>query len=252
MNDNYVISVYMELASRLGYKKVDIEEAVKELHAILDAEDFSCSNCSADSEKVCFEYHGVKYAMTPEEIEAAYRYQEEQYRLQDARNHLNDYVFGVYDPEDTMEEDEYAEALQSFEQRKRVKYKDALASLDYIYELFERFFDCNCDENSVWDMALNEYFEEARRPFTVDELKTIYRQMYEQNEVAAEEDYLESYQTEFHPDLLDSCSTVEEVRDCLSRLVEEICNDTGDYALTEEWLYEAGADDELVDSFDLG
>ena len=56
--------------------------------------------------RVTFEYEGKVYQMTPEEIEAAYFYQERQYRKCDAEAAINAYVFGL-DPE-ALDGDDYA------------------------------------------------------------------------------------------------------------------------------------------------
>lgn len=87
---------------------------------------------------------------------------------------------------------------------------------------------------------------------TIEDLKDIYRCLYETNEVAAEEDYLEYFVSEYSPDRLDECDTISEVKDELCHLVEEILNDTGDEDLTREWLLEAGADDEILVLCNLG
>lgn len=46
-------------------------------------------------ELIDFEYYGKSYRMAPEEIEAAYRYQEMQYRKADALRMLTSYAFGM-------------------------------------------------------------------------------------------------------------------------------------------------------------
>jgi len=43
---------------------------------------------------IAFEYNGSTYALTEDEIKAAYRYQERWYRLDDARRQLNILIFG--------------------------------------------------------------------------------------------------------------------------------------------------------------
>lgn len=45
-------------------------------------------------ELIDFEYYGKSYRMAPDEIEAAYRYQEMQYRKADALRMLTSYAFG--------------------------------------------------------------------------------------------------------------------------------------------------------------
>lgn len=46
-------------------------------------------------ELIDFEYYGKSYRMAPDEIEAAYRYQEMQYRKADALRMLTSYAFGT-------------------------------------------------------------------------------------------------------------------------------------------------------------
>ena len=46
-------------------------------------------------ELIDFEYYGKSYRMAQEEIEAAYRYQEMQYRKADALRMLTSYAFGM-------------------------------------------------------------------------------------------------------------------------------------------------------------
>lgn len=242
MEKNYVIDIYMELARRLGYKDTQVEEAVNELRAILN-----------EREAVHFEHNGVHYFMTPEEIEAAYRCQEKLFRLQDAKYHLDDLVFGV-DP-DAIPEDAVKEAIAEFEGYHNVRYSDVSTedSLEMLAEHFLDNGDCNCAENDVWTDILLESFSALRRngegihgSFDLPELRYIYTKLYEMNEEAAEEDYLEYFKTNFHPDLLRCCTTVQSAREYISNLVSEILEDTGSKETAREWLVDAGADDELV------
>lgn len=57
-------------------------------------------------ELIDFEYYGKSYRMAPEEIEAAYRYQEMQYRKADALRMLTSYAFGIEDLDAVSDEDE--------------------------------------------------------------------------------------------------------------------------------------------------
>lgn len=243
MEKNHVIDTYMELARRLGYKNTQVEEAVNELHAILDEK----------NNKIHFEHNGVHYFMTPKEIEAAYRYQEKKYRLQDAKYHLNDLVFGV-DP-DAIPEDAAKEAIAEFEGWYNVRYADVSdeANLEALADCFLNSGDCNRAENDVWDDLLRDFFRELRcsgkgihGSFMVPDLTGIYHRLYAMNEEAAEEDYLEYFRTNFHPDLLLCCTTVQSAREYISNLVSEILEDTGSKETTREWLVDAGADDELI------
>lgn len=50
-------------------------------------------------ETVTFEFEGKVYQMTSEEIEAAYRYREREYRQSDAEVAIEYFAFGSEDPE---------------------------------------------------------------------------------------------------------------------------------------------------------
>lgn len=88
---------------------------------------------------------------------------------------------------------------------------------------------------------------------SIENLKSIYISFYEANLAAAEEDYLAYYESNFAPDSidLDGLSDPIDVKEAICHLAEEIYNDTGDEALTREWLINAGGDDELLAMCDL-
>lgn len=102
-----------------------------------------------------FEHNGVKYAMTEQEIEAAYRYQEHQYRLADARRQFNLFVFGDDDGVD-FDDPKYEDTKFNFAVKYGITYTDA-SSDDMLEEYLRRYenrFDCNYDENSQWEAAI--------------------------------------------------------------------------------------------------
>lgn len=110
---------------------------------------------------VNFEYNGVKYAMTEQEIEAAYRYREHQYRLEDARRQFNTIVFGS-DGESGLDDLEREQARTDFVERYGIGYEEA-SSDDMLEEYLRRFenrFDCNQDENSQWEAAIMAVLED--------------------------------------------------------------------------------------------
>jgi hypothetical protein len=114
---------------------------------------------------VHFIYNGKEYDMTSEQIMAAYRYQEHQFHLMDAKNSLEHLVFG-----DEYNEDERKEAMRFFKETYGITYK-AASTPDMLEEYlcqFEERFDCNFDENSQWENAvksvLYEYKEEEETP----------------------------------------------------------------------------------------
>lgn len=118
----------------------------------------------AEKEAVRFSYNGKQYAMDTDEIEAAYRYQEHQYRLQDAERQLKYLCFGdeVGNEEINSESPrkDIAEALEVFEDRFGMSYSDATKHLEAFVLKFEIGFDCNLTENNQWDNAIREALEE--------------------------------------------------------------------------------------------
>lgn len=104
---------------------------------------------------VRFEHNGVQYAMTEQEIEAAYRYQEHQYRLKDAEVHLNFLAFG-YDDGSDFDDPESQRAKAGFAEKYGISYEEAASDemLEEYLQRFEDLFDCNASENSVWEAAI--------------------------------------------------------------------------------------------------
>lgn len=113
-------------------------------------------------EVVHFEHDGVKYAMTEKEIEAAYRYREHQYRLEDAKRQLNIVIFG-YDDADP-EDPEFSDDLKRFEQQYSTSYEEAVApdALEEYLRRYESRFDCNQSENDQWEAAIVAALEDTK------------------------------------------------------------------------------------------
>lgn len=91
---------------------------------------------------VNFEYNGVKYAMTEQEIEAAYRYREHQYRLEDARRQFNTIVFGS-DGESGLDDLEREQARTDFVERYGIGYYCFLHGTGSFLEALGLFFKDN-------------------------------------------------------------------------------------------------------------
>lgn len=88
--------------------------------------------------------NGKVWLMTPEQIEAAYRYKEHQYRIEDAENQLELNADWIHD---------------------KYGYSDD-EIMDFADELTERFedrFDCNVSENDAWVARITEMFNAAGR-----------------------------------------------------------------------------------------
>lgn len=101
-------------------------------------------------ETVTFEFEGKVYQMTREEIEAAYRYREREYRQSDAEVAIEYFAFGSEDPE-SMTDAEYKQAVDSFEEQYGVKYNDLMKRAPEIGDLFFQKQDCNIAENQTWE-----------------------------------------------------------------------------------------------------
>ena len=84
-------------------------------------------------ELIDFEYYGKSYRMAPEEIEAAYRYQEMQYRKADALRMLTSYAFGIEDLDAVSDEDR-AEYEKEFETSYGITFEEA----DFFIQDFRR------------------------------------------------------------------------------------------------------------------
>lgn len=87
---------------------------------------------------------GKVWLMTPEQIEAAYRYKEHQYRIEDAENQLElnaDWIHDKY----------------CYSHDEIIEFSEELA------ERFQDNFDCNESENDAWVARITEMFNAAGR-----------------------------------------------------------------------------------------
>lgn len=89
-------------------------------------------------------WNGKSWEMTPEQIEAAYRYKERQYRIDDACNQLE------------LNAD-WIEEKYGYSNDEAIGYAEELA------ELFQDNFDCNVPENEAWRNCITEMFDAAGR-----------------------------------------------------------------------------------------
>ena len=94
-------------------------------------------------ELIDFEYYGKSYRMAPEEIEAAYRYQEMQYRKADALRMLTE---------------DRAEYEKEFETSYGITFEEAKESIPEIVSYFFQKTDCNVGENTTWYEAIEAVF----------------------------------------------------------------------------------------------
>ena len=101
-----------------------------------------------------FFYNGKRYEMTDEQLEAAYRFRQQQYREQDAKSHLDEFIFGG-NPADMSEFDIQYQVADFFE-RYHMEVEEAYGKLQQIVSRFEKNADCNIDENSRWETAIRD------------------------------------------------------------------------------------------------
>lgn len=87
---------------------------------------------------------GASYVMNKDQIEAAYRYQQLQYRIEDAKGHIYD-MFNMCDCDEAAFKEEYG-----------VTYNEILDCAEDVAEQFLDDYDCNVPENDefafiIWD-----------------------------------------------------------------------------------------------------
>lgn len=112
-------------------------------------------------ETATFEFEGKVYQMTREEIEAAYRYREKEYRQSDAEVAIEYFAFGSEDPE-SMTDAENKQAVDSFEEQYGVKYNDLMKRAPEIVDLFFQKQDCNIAENQTWEDVIADVIQRMK------------------------------------------------------------------------------------------
>lgn len=112
-------------------------------------------------EVVTFDYEGKTYCMSRDEIEAAYRFRELEYRKADAEVAVQYFVFGSDDPE-FMEDEDCRQCIADFEQQQGIRYEDLVQSVPDIVGIFFCKQDCNMAENDVWSCAVAEQITRLR------------------------------------------------------------------------------------------
>lgn len=94
---------------------------------------------NSENKIVVTSWNGKSWEMTPEQIEAAYRYKERQYRIDDAYNQLElnaDWI----------------------EEKYGYSYNEIIEFSEELAERFEDKFDCNVSENDAWVARITEMF----------------------------------------------------------------------------------------------
>lgn len=88
-------------------------------------------------------------ALTDEQLELAYRIREKQYRIQDAKDHVEDFVG-----------DDEGLSLKFNNPTKIIEWAKKLDDSDYeqMAETFLENYDCNITENMQWEAIVTSYF----------------------------------------------------------------------------------------------
>lgn len=106
----------------------------------------------------------TEFVLTDEELEAAYREREHQYRLMDAEIQLSDY-FGINtEANSPVDEDDSHNNSLAFLAEHGYPFEELLNKMHSNYALdslvlaFEDEKDCNVPENSTWSSVIEDYF----------------------------------------------------------------------------------------------
>lgn len=105
---------------------------------------------NSENKIVVTSWNGKYWEMTPEQIEAAYRYKEHQYRIEDAENQLDGNADWI--------EEEYG-----------YSHDEIMDFADELAERFEDKFDCNVSENDDWVARIIEMFDAVGRKESNDD-----------------------------------------------------------------------------------
>ena len=105
---------------------------------------------NSENKIVVTSWNWKSWEMTPEQIEAAYRYKERQYRIDDAYNQLElnaDWI----------------------EEKYGYSYNEIIEFSEELAERFQDDFDCNESENDDWIARIIEMFDAAGRKESNDD-----------------------------------------------------------------------------------
>lgn len=99
---------------------------------------------NSENKIVVTSWNGKSWEMTPEQIEAAYRYREFQYRISDAKNQIE-------------------LNIDLIEEKYGYSYDEAIEYAEELAECFNENFDCDVPENDAWSNCIEEVFSSLGR-----------------------------------------------------------------------------------------
>ena len=121
------------------------------------------------SNKISIIRDGNEIILTDDEIEMVYRFQENRYRSMDARLQINRRILSFTTRTDdpvTLDLSTVTDAdldpytPERYKSRFHALLKLDENDLDQISDLFQSRFDCNCDENTLWELVIDDYVKE--------------------------------------------------------------------------------------------
>ena len=101
-----------------------------------------------------FTHLGIEYEMTKQQIEAAFRYQTEQYRREDAKYQLDQFIYG--DEPGNLSRIDRETQEDFFKGRYKMDVADAYTLIDKIVDRFYKNESCDKEENTVWQDSIRE------------------------------------------------------------------------------------------------
>lgn len=121
-----------------------------------------------ENSPIRFTHNGKQYAMTSDEIEAAYDYQQHKYQLSDAEDHLRALCFGwgrkdEHDPKAGWTTEKQDACLEDFEDYYGIPFDEALRHLEAYVMRFNCGFDQELSEDDQWEYAIKMVLCDLKR-----------------------------------------------------------------------------------------
>ena len=121
-----------------------------------------------ESSLIHFTHNGRLYAMTADEIGAAYEYQRHLFRLSDAEDHLRALCFGWeckddYDSDAGWTTEKQDACLEEFAEEYGIPFDEAIRHLEAYVLSFDCAFDQELSEDDQWEYAIQKVIDDLKR-----------------------------------------------------------------------------------------
>lgn len=117
-------------------------------------------------EVVRFTHNGVDYAMTRDEVNAAYDFVKREFLEEDALRQLDYFIFGYSEPfigeYPDLASDSEKEDLDDFKRKFGISYEEAKNLKASFAAAFMNCSDCNIPENDLWHEAIYRVLDGLR------------------------------------------------------------------------------------------